>query len=240
MHLAPTDEQRVVPDAARKFLSAEITRERRLEWDKTEHGHDPSFWKAVADLGWFGYGIPEQYGGQGASILELGLLIEECGRAVAPFGLFASFAGSVALSMLGSIPQKREWLPAIACGEKLVALALDERDAARDPRAFRRRSRAAADRAERREDVRAAGRVGAAFRRRARRNTSLVLVPRDTKGVTVVPVRTLAKDRQACPSVVALAASAIAGARRVARPRSSPRLVTLLPATRRRADAVLR
>ena len=60
MHLAPTDEQRVVPDAARKFLQAEITRERRLEWDKTEHGHDAAFWNAVAGLGWFGYAIPEQ------------------------------------------------------------------------------------------------------------------------------------------------------------------------------------
>src|SRR5262245_53013773 len=123
MHLAPTDEQRVVPEAARKFLQTEITRERRLEWDKNEQGHDAAYWKAVAGLGWFGHAIPEQYGGQGASLLDLGLLIEECGRAVVPFGIFASFAGSVALNRLGSVAQKRAWLPAIARGEKLLTLA---------------------------------------------------------------------------------------------------------------------
>src|SRR5262245_21162555 len=118
MHLAPTDEQGIVPEAARDFLAAEVTRERRLEWDKTASGYDPAFWKAVADLGWFGYAIREQFGGQGASLVDLGLLIEECGRAVAPFGIFASLSGSVALDQLGSVAQKREWLPQIATGEK--------------------------------------------------------------------------------------------------------------------------
>jgi alkylation response protein AidB-like acyl-CoA dehydrogenase len=225
MHLAPTDEQRVVPDAARKFLQAEITRERRLEWDKTEHGHDPAFWKAVADLGWFGYGIPEQYGGQGASILDLGLLIEECGRAVAPFGIFASFAGSVALSMLGSISQKRAWLPAIARGERLVTLALDEREAARNPGAFKttlsRRGRGFVLNGEKTCVLQGGSADALLVAARDGKGTSLVLVPRDTKGVSVVPLRTLAKDRQSVARFknVALDATAIAGAPRTAWPR---------------------
>src|SRR5882724_6551884 len=119
MHLAPTDEQQIVPTAARTFLAAEITRERRLEWDKTDAGHDPAFWKAVSDLGWFVYAIPGSHGGQGASLVDLGLLIEECGRAAAPFGIFASFCGSVALGSLGSAAQKRAWLPAVATGARL-------------------------------------------------------------------------------------------------------------------------
>ncbi|MGH7896154.1 MAG: acyl-CoA dehydrogenase family protein, partial [Candidatus Binatia bacterium] len=64
MHLAPTDEQQVVPQEARRFLAAEITRERRFEWDRTPAGHDGAFWAAVAQLGWFGYAIGEQHGGQ--------------------------------------------------------------------------------------------------------------------------------------------------------------------------------
>jgi alkylation response protein AidB-like acyl-CoA dehydrogenase len=200
MHLAPTDEQQVVPRAARAFLDAEITRERRLEWDATPAGHDPAFWKSVSDLGWFGYAIPETLGGQGASLLDLGLLVEECGRAVAPFGIFASFCGSIALATLGSNTQKREWLPGIATGERLVTLAIAERDAARDPSAFttvvRRRGK---------QVVLAGEKVGVlqgitadAFLVAARegRGTSLVLVPRDTPGVTVEPVKTFAKDRQ--------------------------------------------
>jgi 3-oxocholest-4-en-26-oyl-CoA dehydrogenase beta subunit len=201
MHLAPTDEQQVVPTEARRFLAAEITRERRIEWDATAAGHDPQFWKAVSDLGWVGYAIPEAYGGQGASLLDLGLLVEECGRAVAPFGLFASFCGSWALATLGGAAQKRAWLPAIAAGERLLTLAVAERDAAREPAAFRtvvrrrgKRLRLDGEKLGVLQGVTADGFLVAA---RDGRGVSLVLVPRDTAGVTVEPLRTLAKDRQA-------------------------------------------
>jgi len=217
MHLAPTEEQLVVPREAARFLAAEITRERRLEWDKTAEGHDPAFWKAVADLGWFGYAVPEAYGGQGASLLELGLLVEECGRAVAPFGIFASFCGSLALARLAGAAQKRAWLPAIARGESLVTLAVAEGRAARDPGAFattvRRRAREL--RLDGEKQFVLQGATADAFLVAARdgRGVSLVLVPRDAKGVGVVPQRTLAKDRQSRVTFrnVVLPATALVG-----------------------------
>jgi len=52
MHLAPTEEQKAIQQEARRFLAAELTRERRLAWDKTPEGHDPAFWQAVGRLGW--------------------------------------------------------------------------------------------------------------------------------------------------------------------------------------------
>ena len=225
MHLAPTDEQQVVPAAARRFLATEITRERRLEWDKTEHGHDPAFWKAVADLGWFGYAIPETSGGQGASLIDLGLLVEECGRAVAPFGIFADLCGSMALAALGSAAQKRAWLPGIASGEKLVTLAFDESQAARTPSAYRtvlsrrgKQLRLDGEKIGVLQGVSADAFVVAA---RDGRGTSVVLVPRDARGVTVEPVRTLAKDRQSRVRFrnVLLPATALLGAPRSAWPR---------------------
>ena len=76
MHLAPTEEQQVVQQEARRFLAAELTRARRLAWDDDPAGHDPAFWRAVAGLGWFGYGLPPAFGGEGASLVELGLLVE--------------------------------------------------------------------------------------------------------------------------------------------------------------------
>src|SRR5207253_2762226 len=136
MQLAPTEEQEAIRQAARRFLAAEITRERRLAWDRTAEGHDPAFWEAVARLGWFGYGLPAAYGGQGASLLDLGLLIEELGRAAAPFGVFAAIVGGLALTALGTPAQKRAWLPAMARGEKLVTLAVAEESASADPAAF--------------------------------------------------------------------------------------------------------
>ena len=85
MQLGPSEAQQAIQQEARRFLGTEISRERRLAWDGMAEGHDSTFWQAVAGLGWFGYGIPEAHGGQGASLLDLGLLVEECGRAVAPF-----------------------------------------------------------------------------------------------------------------------------------------------------------
>ena len=218
MHLAPTDEQQIVPASARGFLTAEITRERRLEWDKSLAGYDPAFWKAVSDLGWFGYAVPETFGGQGASLLDLGLLVEECGRAVAPFGIFASFCGSTALATLGSAAQKRAWLPAVATGERLVTLAVAERDVALEPRAFatvvRRRGKQLQLDGEKHCVLQ--GVTADAFLVAARdgRGVSLVLVPRDTPGVTVESVATLAKDRQSRVRLrkVALPATALVGA----------------------------
>jgi alkylation response protein AidB-like acyl-CoA dehydrogenase len=200
MHLAPTVEQQVVPAEARKFLTAEITRERRLEWDKAPAGHDDAFWRSVSDLGWFGYAIPEVYGGQGASLLDLGLLVEECGRAVAPFGIFASFCGSLALGALGSAAQKRAWLPAIARGERLLTLAVAERDAVRNPRVFstvvRRRGKQLVLTGEKQCVLQAVTADGFLVAARDGHGVSVVLVPRDTPGVRVVPSPTLGKDRQ--------------------------------------------
>ena len=225
MHLAPTDEQQIVPAAARRFLATEITRERRLEWDKTASGHDPAFWTAVADLGWLGYAIPGAYGGQGASLLDLGLLVEECGRAAAPFGIFASFCGSLALASLGNAAQKRAWLPSIATGSTLVTLAIGEREAALDPAAFKtvltRRGRQL--RLDGEKHCVLQGVTADAFLVAARdgRGTSVVLVPRATRGVTVEPVRTLAKDRQGRVRFrnVLLPATALVGTPRAMWPR---------------------
>ena len=63
-------------------------------WDRTPEGHDAEFWRAVGELGWLGFAVPEAMGGQGASLLDLGILLEECGRAVAPFGIFAAVAAA--------------------------------------------------------------------------------------------------------------------------------------------------
>src|SRR5436309_11687466 len=136
MQLGPSEAQQAIQQEARRFLATEISRERRLAWDGMPEGHDSTFWQAVAGLGWFGYGIPEAHGGQGASLLDLGLLVEECGRAVAPFGIFAAIAGALGLAALGAPAQKREWLPGVASGEKVVTLAVAEAGASQNPAAF--------------------------------------------------------------------------------------------------------
>jgi alkylation response protein AidB-like acyl-CoA dehydrogenase len=217
MDLAPSEEQQAVQQEARRFLSAEITRERRVAWDRTAEGHDPAFWQAVARLGWLGYGLPEPYGGHGASLLDVGVLVEELGRAVAPFGVFAAIAGGLGLAALGTPRQKRAWLPAVARGEKLVAIAVAEEQASRSPAAFatvvRRRGRELRLDGEKRYVVQ--GVTADAFLVAARdgRGVSAVLVPADAPGVSVQPQRTFGKDRQSIVRLknVSLPGTALAG-----------------------------
>ncbi|TMA46217.1 MAG: acyl-CoA dehydrogenase [Deltaproteobacteria bacterium] len=237
MDFGTTPDQEAVQAAARRFLAAEITRERRRAWDATPEGHDAAFWEAVARLGWFGYGLPREFGGEGASLLDLGLLVEECGRFVAPFGIFATIAGGLALAPLGTPTQKRDWLAAIARGERRVTLAVAEAGAAANPTAFRStvrsRGRGLVVRGEKRYVLQ--GVTADAFLVAARdgRGVSAVLVPAAAPGVVVVPVRTFARDRQCTVQLddVVLPATALAGARGTAWPR--------LERVRRRLAALL-
>jgi alkylation response protein AidB-like acyl-CoA dehydrogenase len=225
VNLAPTDAQQAIQQEARRFLEAEITRERRLGWDRTAEGFDPEFWRAVAGLGWFGWGLPEAYGGHGASLLELGLLVEECGHAAAPLGLFATMLGGLALAALGTPAQKRAWLPAVARGERLVTLALSEAEAALEPTAFtttlRRRGQKLRLAGEKRYVLQ--GVTADAFLVAARdgRGISLVLVPADAPGVSVRPIATFGKDRQSVVRFrdVVLLTTALAGRPGAAWPR---------------------
>ncbi len=225
MDLAPTAEQQVIQSEARRILAAEITRERRLRWDATAEGHDLEFWRTVAELGWLGYGLPEAMGGEGGSLLDLGLLMEECGRAVAPFGIFAAIAGGLALDALATPAQKRAWLPAVARGEKLVTLAVAEARAVANPAAFtttlRRHGRQLEVAGEKRYVPQ--GVTADAFLVAARdgRGVSMVLVPADTPGVRVESFTGFAKDRLSTVRFrrVQLPASALAGPPRTAWPR---------------------
>lgn len=225
MDLSPTPEQQAVQTEARRFLAGELTRERLAVFDREPAGWDAAFWRDVARLGWLGYGLPAACGGQGASVLDLGLLLEECGRAAAPQGVFAVIAAALGFEALATPAQKRAWLPALAAGERQVALAVAERAAAADPRAFativRRRGSALVV-----DGVKwfvAQGVTADAFVVVARdgRGASAVLVPADAPGVTVRPVATLGKDRQSVVELrgVRLPASALMGRAGTAWPR---------------------
>ena len=86
-----TDEQRAFVEAVRDFAARECgTREQRDAL--TEHGREPhnqQLYERIADLGWLGVTIPEEYGGSGAGAVELCLLLEEVSRGMVPI----SFVG---------------------------------------------------------------------------------------------------------------------------------------------------
>jgi alkylation response protein AidB-like acyl-CoA dehydrogenase len=123
-----SDDQKFLKGEARKFLDANCPTQRvRRVLDDEGQAHDAALWKAVAEQGWLGAAIPEEYGGLGLGHLELCVIAEELGRAVAPIP-FASTVYFVAEAVMlaGSDEQKTRLLPKIAAGEVIGCFATSE------------------------------------------------------------------------------------------------------------------
>jgi alkylation response protein AidB-like acyl-CoA dehydrogenase len=131
MHLAPTAEQQELKDAVRRFCEEQITPGRLTAWEKEASGVDDACWQTVAELGWFGLGMPAAAGGSGLGLVEVACLLEECARGLIPRRVINAIRGAFALAQLdGTVSQMT-----VARGASTVALALDERDV-RDPAAY--------------------------------------------------------------------------------------------------------
>ena len=128
MRFSFSEEQEELRRVVRRFLetTSPLTEARRLM--DTREGCEPAVWKQLAqELALPGVAIPEAYGGQGFGQVELGVVLEEMGRAL----LCAPYFGSLALAAnaivcAGSEAQKQALLPALASGEALGALAAAE------------------------------------------------------------------------------------------------------------------
>ena len=128
MNFTFSEEQEELRRTIRRFVdekspSAEV---RRLM--ETSEGYDEGVWKQMAgELGLQGLAIPEEYGGQGFTFVELGIVLEEMGRALlcAPFFSTVCLAAN-AILFAGTDSQKAEWLPGIANGQTIATLALAE------------------------------------------------------------------------------------------------------------------
>jgi alkylation response protein AidB-like acyl-CoA dehydrogenase len=123
-----SDDQKFLKDEARKFLTARCTTQHvRKVLNDDALSHDSELWKGVAEMGWLGAAIPEEHGGLGLGKLELCVLAEELGRAVAPIP-FAStiYFFAEAVMKAGSDAQKAALLPKIASGEVIGCYALSE------------------------------------------------------------------------------------------------------------------
>src|SRR5579872_3804994 len=122
-----SDDQKMLKDQAHKFLSEKCTTKTvRNVFEGKEH-FDASLWKQIAEMGWTGTAIPENYGGLGLGHLELCVIAEEMGRALAPVPFSSTvYLFAEALLIAGSEEQKQKWLPKIAKGEAIGTLALFE------------------------------------------------------------------------------------------------------------------
>ncbi len=128
MNFAFSDDQEMVRDAARRLLSERSTMERvhQIMDDPTAY-HDQPLWEQMAENGWIGLAVPEEYGGSGLGYLEACVVAEEVGRALACVPLASSsYLVTEALLLMGSEEQKKRYLPELASGQMIGALAVAE------------------------------------------------------------------------------------------------------------------
>ena len=110
-----TDDQQAIKRTANELLAARFKPERMREL--AEAGAYDDAWKEMSELGWAGIFIDEEHGGQGLGIVELVILMEELGYALAPVPFLSNAAAGLALQSAGTDEQKERWLPGIASGE---------------------------------------------------------------------------------------------------------------------------
>ena len=136
-----SEEQKLLQKTARDYLVEHCplaTARAVLESGGT---HDATLWKGVAEMGWLGAAVPEEYGGAGFGPLELALLAQELGRALAPIPFGPSvYLVTEALLVAGSDAQKKRYLPRLASGELIGTFAFAERAGPRAAGAARRRA----------------------------------------------------------------------------------------------------
>src|SRR5262245_5169626 len=129
MDLALSEDQELIAKTAADFVKEKspISRVRELRDTDDALGFSRALWKEMAELGWVGIAFPEALGGAGLGFAELAVVLEELGRALAPEPFLSTvlLAGQ-ALALSGDEAKAKSWLPRIAKGEAILALAQQE------------------------------------------------------------------------------------------------------------------
>jgi alkylation response protein AidB-like acyl-CoA dehydrogenase len=127
MDLSLNEHQRMLAQSVRSFMERRASRSKIVALQRSELGYELETWKTIAELGWLGLLLPERYGGGGASLTDAAVLYEELGRGPLPGPFFSSgVLSALVLLEAGSEEQRLRYLPAIARGEQVFAVAITE------------------------------------------------------------------------------------------------------------------
>jgi alkylation response protein AidB-like acyl-CoA dehydrogenase len=127
MDLSLSDTQQLIQESARDFVRGACNRDVLLRVDRNPRAIMDGVWPNMVELGWTGMAIPEEFGGTGNSATDVAVLFEELGTGPVPGPLFSSaIVCARALLETGTDHQKSAWVPQIASGERVFALALTE------------------------------------------------------------------------------------------------------------------
>ncbi|MBB5052473.1 alkylation response protein AidB-like acyl-CoA dehydrogenase [Afipia massiliensis] len=127
MNFEFSEDQKQLRDQARRYLTEQSPPKAVRAVLEGNALYDKALWKGLAEMGFLGVAIPEEFGGAGAGYLELCVIAEEIGRALAPVPFSSTiYLAAEAIMLAGSDAQKAKWLPKIASGEAIGTLALFE------------------------------------------------------------------------------------------------------------------
>ena len=120
-----TDEQSAVSEAAGGLFSGLVDAEKIADVEGSTDRIDRDLWKSLAEADLLGLAIPESDGGAGYGLMELCLLLEAQGNAVAPVPLWSALVlGALPLARFGSETQRAAWLPGVVAGDVILTAAL--------------------------------------------------------------------------------------------------------------------
>jgi len=129
MSFVLTEEQESIGRTAKSFFGerASVAHLRALRDAADGVGFSRELWNEMAGLGLFAMAIPEAYGGAGLGYSELGLVLTECGRNLAPTPFVSTILLSSNALLLGGSPEQRQaTLPDVSAGDRVIAFAHDE------------------------------------------------------------------------------------------------------------------
>jgi alkylation response protein AidB-like acyl-CoA dehydrogenase len=128
MDVLLSEDEAFLQNSARAFFEQECKPDLVREMETDALGYATDLWRKVVDLGWLSYALPEAYGGDGAPLMHLGLLLEEAGRAAAPLPFLSTIVAALTLAEFGSQAQCQAILPRVGQGDAILTWALLERD----------------------------------------------------------------------------------------------------------------
>ncbi len=133
MDFGLSEEQGLLQTTVKRFLTERCPTSRVREVMETETAHDAALWRGLAELGTTAIVVPEAQGGLGHELLDLALVAEELGYAATPGPFLTSSMATIALAHATDEEVKTRWLPELASGEAVGAIAIGEADEEWDP-----------------------------------------------------------------------------------------------------------
>ena len=206
MDLGLTEIQQMLKTSAQDFLSREcpLTLVREMEGDP--RGFTDGLWRQMIGLGWTGVAFPEQYGGTGGNFADLGVLLEEIGRSLAPAPFFSTVVlGGMTVLDGGSDAQKDDLISRVCAGTIIMTLAVPENAAAYEPWDIQATASQQGDGYEITgiklfvPDAEAADMIIVAARTSSGQDpadgVSLFLVPSGAAGLTITPMQSVGNEK---------------------------------------------